>query len=57
MLLASIFISLFTVSVGFIVADYLFCKEEIQAVNNHIQSCNAELNRLLIETRLINRDI
>lgn len=57
MLLASIFISLFTVSVGFIMADYLYCKEEIQAVNNHIQSCNAELNRILIETRLINRDI
>lgn len=57
MFLASIFLSLFAVSIGFIVSDYFICKSEIQATMEGIQSCNAELNRVLIETRLINRDI
>ena len=57
MFLASIFISIFTVSIGFIVADYFNCKSEIDATMEKIQSSNAELNRILIETRLINKDI
>lgn len=57
MFLASIFLSLFAVSIGFIVSDYFICKSEIQATMEGIQSRNAELNRVLIETRLINRDI
>ena len=57
MFLASIFISIFTVSIGFIVADYFNCKSEIDATMGKIQSSNAELNRILIETRLINKDI
>lgn len=57
MLLATIFISIFSVSVGFIMADYFACQSEIKATMEGIQSRNAELNRILIETRLINKDI
>ena len=57
MFLASIFLSLFAVSIGFIVSDYFICKSEIQATMKEIQNHNAELNKVLIETRLINRDI
>ncbi len=57
MLLATIFISIFSVSVGFIMADYFACQSEIKATMEGIQSHNAELNRILIETRLINKDI
>lgn len=57
MFLASIFISIFAVSIGFIMADYFACKGEIKATMEGIQSSNAELNRILIETRLINKDI
>lgn len=57
MLLATIFISIFSVSVGFIMADYFACQGEIKATMEGIESHNAELNRILIETRLINKDI
>ena len=57
MLLATIFISIFSVSVGFIMADYFACQSEIKATMESIQSHNAELNKILIETRLINKDI
>lgn len=57
MFLASIFLSLFAVSIGFIISDYFICKNEIQTTMKEIQNHNAELNRVLIETRLINRDI
>ena len=57
MFLASIFISIFAVSIGCIVTDYFNCKSEIDATMEGIQGSNAELNRILIETRLINKDI